>query len=129
MSEIRYTPNDEPTLGNVIRRQWKTQADFTYSILGNVISIIDLGLGNRSVTNDIENVLRKIEYYHQGSIAAFHIMYRDSEGIGMESTGTANVLRSLRCAKSKKDKRGRGFRSAHISMREPGEYGNVRHIV
>jgi hypothetical protein len=75
----------------------------------NVISIIDLDLGNRSVTNDIENVLRKIEYYHQGSIAAFHIMYRDSEGIGMESTGTANVLRSLRCAKSKKDKRGRGF--------------------
>jgi hypothetical protein len=47
----------------------------------NVISIIDLDLGNRSVTNDIENVLRKIEYYHQGSIAAFHIMYRDSERI------------------------------------------------
>jgi hypothetical protein len=39
-----------------------TQADFTYSIVGNVISIIDLDLGNRSVTNDIENVLRKIEY-------------------------------------------------------------------
>jgi len=43
--------------------------------------MIDLDLGNRSVTNDIENVLPKIEYYHQGSIAAFHIMYRDSEGI------------------------------------------------
>jgi hypothetical protein len=41
MSEITYTPNDEPTLGNVMRRQWKTQADFTYSILGNVISIIE----------------------------------------------------------------------------------------
>src|SRR6266481_1133934 len=81
MSEIRYTPNDESTLGNVIGRQWKTQADFTYSILGNVISIIDLDLGNRSVTNDIENVLCKIECYHQGSIAAFHIMYRDPEGI------------------------------------------------
>ena len=81
MSEIRYTPNDEPTLGNVIRRQWKTQADFTYSILGNVISIIDPDLGNRSVTNDIENVLRKIEYYHQGSIVGFKIMYRDSEHI------------------------------------------------
>ena len=49
----------------------ETLSDFTYSILGNVISIIDLELGNRSVTNDIENVLRKIEYYHQGSIAAF----------------------------------------------------------
>jgi len=29
MSEIKYTPGDEPTLGNVIRRQWKIQADFT----------------------------------------------------------------------------------------------------
>ena len=81
MSELRYTSSGEPTLGNVIRRQWKTQADFTYSILGNVISIIDLDLGNRSVTNDIENVLRKIEYYHQGSIVGFKIMYRDSEEI------------------------------------------------
>jgi hypothetical protein len=36
---------------------------------------------NRSVTNDVENVLRKIEHYHQGSIAACKIMYRDSEGM------------------------------------------------
>jgi hypothetical protein len=50
---MRYTPSSEPTLG-------KTQADFSYSIRGEVISIIDLDLGNRSVTNDIENVLRKI---------------------------------------------------------------------
>jgi len=47
----------------------------------DVIAITDLDLGNKSVTNDIENVLRKIEYWHQGSIAAFRIMYRDSEGI------------------------------------------------
>jgi hypothetical protein len=71
---MRYTPSSEPKLG-------KTQADFTYSIRGEVISIIDLDLGNRSVTNDIENVLRKIEYWHQGSIAAFRIMYRDSGGV------------------------------------------------
>jgi hypothetical protein len=74
MSEIRYTPNDEPTLSNVIRRQWKTQADFTYSIFGNVISIIDLDLGNRSVTNDIETSCGS-------SIVGFKIMYRDSEHI------------------------------------------------
>jgi len=49
--------------------------------LRQVISIVDLDLGNRSVTNDIENVLRKIEYYHQGSIVGFKIMYRDSESI------------------------------------------------
>ena len=34
------------------------------------------------MTNYIENVLRKIEYWHQGSIAAFQIMYRDSLGVG-----------------------------------------------
>jgi hypothetical protein len=27
MSEIRYTPNDESTLGNVITRQWETEAE------------------------------------------------------------------------------------------------------
>jgi hypothetical protein len=56
------------------------QADFTYAVSGNVISIIDLNLGNRSVTNDVE--LRKIEHYHhQAPIFGFKIMYRDSEGI------------------------------------------------
>ena len=45
------------------------------------IAIADLDLGSKSVTNDIENVLRKIEYWHQGSIAAFKIMVRDSEGV------------------------------------------------
>jgi Pentapeptide repeats (8 copies) len=32
----------------------------------DVIAIVDPGLGNRSVTNYITNVLRRIEYYHQG---------------------------------------------------------------
>jgi hypothetical protein len=58
-----------------------TQADFTYSLTPNTISITDTGLGRRSVTEDIEAVLRKIEYWHQGSIAAFKIMYRDEHGI------------------------------------------------
>jgi hypothetical protein len=64
-------PVDKPT----------TQADFTYSITPNTISIVDTGKGSRSVTNDIEAVLRKIEYWHQGSIAAFRIMYRDENGV------------------------------------------------
>jgi hypothetical protein len=45
------------------------------------ISIADLNLGKVSVTNDIEAVLRKIEYWHQGSVAAFKIMYRDENGV------------------------------------------------
>ena len=79
MSEITYSPKDDFEDG--IGRQRRSQADFTYSIFANVISIVDLNLGNRSVTNDVENVLRKIEYYHQGSIAGFDIMYRDSDGM------------------------------------------------
>jgi len=76
MEEISFSSNG---FADVVRRQVTTEADFTYSISGNVISIVDLNLGNRSVTNDIENVLRKIEHYRQGSISGFKIMYRDSE--------------------------------------------------
>ena len=54
-----------------------TQADFTYSITPDTNSITDTGKGRLSVANDIEAVLRKIEYWHQGSIAAFKILYRD----------------------------------------------------
>ncbi len=43
--------------------------------------IVDTGKGTRSVTNDIEAVVRKIEYWHQGSIAAFKISYRDKDGV------------------------------------------------
>jgi hypothetical protein len=58
-----------------------TQADFRYTITPDTIAITDTGKGRVSVTNDIEAVLRKIEYWHQGSIAAFRIMYRDENGI------------------------------------------------
>jgi hypothetical protein len=58
-----------------------TKADFTYLITPSTISITDTGKGRASVTNDIEAVLRKIEYWHQGSIAGFKIMYRDEHGV------------------------------------------------
>ena len=58
----------------------RTQADFTYKISPQLISIVDTGLGQRSVIEDIEAVLRKIEYWHQGSIAKFKIMCRDGKG-------------------------------------------------
>ena len=58
----------------------RTQADFTYKISPQLISIVDTGLGQRSVIEDIEAVLRKIEYWHQGSIVKFKIMCRDGKG-------------------------------------------------
>jgi len=45
-----------------------------------MISITDTGLGRCPVTEDIEAVLRKIEHWHQGSIAKFKIMCRDGKG-------------------------------------------------
>jgi hypothetical protein len=45
-----------------------------------VISITDTGLGTRSVTEDIETVMRKVEHWHQGSITKFKIMCRDGKG-------------------------------------------------
>jgi len=45
------------------------------------ISIVDTGKDRRSVTNDIEAVLRKIQSWHQGSITGFKIKYRDENGV------------------------------------------------
>jgi hypothetical protein len=75
-------------------REVTTQADFTYKITphtcDSTITITDTGKGKLSVANDIEAVLRKIEFWHQGSIASFKITY----GMSMEhvrlSGGTVN---------------------------------------
>ena len=50
------------------------------------------------MTNDVENVLRKIEHYHQGSIAGFHIMYRDPMRFwdGIQWDGKCALFFSLR---------------------------------
>ena len=71
--EISFNTNlSEPV------RAW---ADFSYKITPTVISIVDTDLGKCSVTADIEAVLRKIEYWHQGSIRSFKIMCRDGKGV------------------------------------------------
>src|SRR5215469_12357185 len=58
----------------------------------NRIKIVDLNRGTASVTNDIENVLRKIEAWHQGSIAGYQIMYRDADGYFDGVEWTASTL-------------------------------------
>jgi hypothetical protein len=62
----------------------RTRADFTYKITPILISITDTGLGSRSVADDAEAVLRKIEL-HQGSISSFKTMCRDGKGFWVES--------------------------------------------
>jgi hypothetical protein len=54
---------------------------FHHKITPNTIAITASTLGKLSVTKDIDAVLRKIEHWHQGSIAAFKIMYRDEHGV------------------------------------------------
>ena len=51
------------------------QADFTYSTTPETFKIQDTGKGKKSVADDLEAVLRKIEYWHQGSIARYRIIY------------------------------------------------------
>ena len=58
----------------------RTRAGFTYRIGPTLISITDTGLGSHAVTENIKAVLRKIEYWHQGSITKFKIMCRDGKG-------------------------------------------------
>ena len=50
-----------------------------------------------SVTNDIEAVLRKIEYWHQGSIVGFKILYHDEQGCPAPRlfVGTGQVQRRI----------------------------------
>jgi hypothetical protein len=75
------SPSQAITLDFRVPAQPITKSDFTYSITPDTISIIDAGKGKLSVTEDIEAVLRKIEYWHQGSIAAFKTPYRDEQGV------------------------------------------------
>ena len=70
----------EISFNTKLSEQIKTRADFSYKISPTVVSIFDTGLGQRSVTEDIEAVLQKIEYWHQGSISPFKIMCRDGKG-------------------------------------------------
>jgi hypothetical protein len=56
------------------------QANFTYSMTPRTVKIQDTGKGKKSVDEDLEAVLRKIEYWHQASIARYRISYRSTQG-------------------------------------------------
>jgi hypothetical protein len=64
-----------------ILNRLECQADFTYRMGPKTIKIEDTGKGVKSVKDDLEAVLRKIEGWHQGSISGFLISYRDTDGV------------------------------------------------
>ena len=55
------------------------RANYTYTIEGSVIAIIDLDQGSKSVTNDMENVLDDIRA-EIGDLGGYSVIYRDSLG-------------------------------------------------
>lgn len=55
------------------------RADYTYSVEGSVIAIVDLDQGSKSVTNDMENVLADI-WAELGDLSGYAVIYRDSMG-------------------------------------------------
>lgn len=55
------------------------RADYTYTVAGSVIAIIDLDQGSKSVTNDMEHVLDDIRA-EIGDLSGYAVIYRDSMG-------------------------------------------------
>jgi hypothetical protein len=53
-----------------------TKANFTYKIGPDAIEIADTGRGRLSVTEDMEAVMRRLEYWHMGSLRTCLRMHR-----------------------------------------------------
>jgi|SRR6516164_1649195 len=102
--------NHEISFNTKLSDPIRTRTDFTYKITPTTISIVDTGLGRRSVTEDIEAVLCKIEYWHQGSIAKFKIMCRDSKGFWSGVHWDGKTASFLLCRKPTSDKPARSLR-------------------
>jgi hypothetical protein len=96
--------NHEISFNTDLSEPTRTRADFTYKITPTVISIVDTGLGKCSVAEDIEAVLRKIEYRHQGSISSFKIMCRDGKGFWHGVHGRAKQHPFSLCGKATREK-------------------------
>lgn len=73
---LEKLPQDPVVIGNPER----TRADFTYSVTPTKLIIRDTGKGKKSVLEDLSAVIRKIEYWHQGSVANFELTVFDPEG-------------------------------------------------
>ncbi len=69
-----------------------TGAAFTDSLELDLIKIQDLNTGTKRVADDIKNVLRKFECWHQGSIIGHRIMYLESNCSGLGSIGAVRAL-------------------------------------
>ncbi len=88
------------------------QADFNYSITPATIAITDTGKGRRSVTNDIEAVLRKTSTGIRDQSPGSRSVIATRTGSGTVFGRTVNIRRSLRWGRRMRRRRGRGGRKA-----------------
>jgi len=69
-------------------------SDYTYSVEGETILIIDKNIGGRSVTNNISNVLKDISYKEGIDPKIYNIAYKDSmgnwDGVLLSNNGMAS---------------------------------------
>lgn len=67
-----------------------TKSDFSVAVFGELVVIVDLNLGNMSVTNDIDAVLQHISKRHNFNNSSV-VVYRDSDGhydrVGIQPNG------------------------------------------
>lgn len=92
-------------------RQMGPRADYTYTVEGSVIAIVDLDQGSKSVTNDIEHVLDDIRA-ELGDLAGYAVIYRDSMGRwdGVRLVGRSVEFYSL----NERDQHQAGARLLHL---------------
>ena len=110
--------SNEITFNAKLSEAPRTRAHFTYKMTPTVISITDTGLGSRSVTEDIEAVLRKVEHWHQGSIVKFKIMCRNGKDSDIAFDGTSKPHPYSLCRKPMSGKQTKSYQSEKLS--EPG---------
>jgi hypothetical protein len=48
---------------------------------GKVLSITLLKLGTGTINEEIGQILRKIEHWHQGPVTSYRILYKDAAGL------------------------------------------------
>jgi len=87
----RLEPIMPPDLANLFN-PLACKADFTYSITPRIIKIQDTDKGKKSVAEDLEAVLLKIEYWHKARLLATASLTRVLKGPSTPSSGkTARV--------------------------------------
>ncbi len=57
------------------------RADYVYTLTDDILSIIDLDRGGKSVTNDIDNIIADVSEIEDIDPSEIKVIYRDSDGI------------------------------------------------